>query len=263
MVRIGLATPGFPRSLEHAVEQVETYIAQAAARRVALLCFPESFVPGMRGIDEPVAPHSAAGLASALNRTCSAARHAGIAVILPMDLDRDGKIQNAAAVIGPEGELRGYQTKNQLDPCEDAIFIPGHDRRLFELAGVTFGIAICHEGFRYPESVRWAAVRGASLVFHPHCTGSNHTGRKLTTWRGPDNGYYEHAMMCRAMENNIYFASINYAFAFQESATCMIAPSGELVAAQPYGEAGLLVVDIPARADRRLALRYNPAVYES
>ena len=37
---------------------------------------------------------------------------------------------------------------------------------------LTFGIAICHEAFRYPETVRWAAVRGAKIVFHPHCTGS-------------------------------------------------------------------------------------------
>ena len=49
-LRIGLVTPTFPRSVEHAVEQVEAFVTQAAERRVALMCFPESFVPGMRGI---------------------------------------------------------------------------------------------------------------------------------------------------------------------------------------------------------------------
>jgi hypothetical protein len=26
-----------------------------------------------------------------------------------------------------------------------------------------FGVAICHEGWRYPETVRWAARRGAQV----------------------------------------------------------------------------------------------------
>jgi hypothetical protein len=33
---------------------------------------------------------------------------------------------------------------------------------------LTFGVTICYEGFRYPETVRWAARRGAHIVFHPH-----------------------------------------------------------------------------------------------
>ena len=36
-----------------------------------------------------------------------------------------------------------------------------------------FGVAICHEGWRYPETVRWAASRGARIVFHPQHTGSD------------------------------------------------------------------------------------------
>ena len=39
--------------------------------------------------------------------------------------------------------------------------------------------------------------------------------------------YYEKAMMMRSRENTIYFASVNYALRFQESATSLIAPSGE------------------------------------
>lgn len=33
---------------------------------------------------------------------------------------------------------------------------------------MTFGVVICHEGWRYPETVRWAARHGAHAVFHPH-----------------------------------------------------------------------------------------------
>ncbi len=55
-----------------------------------------------------------------------------------------------------------------------------------------FGVAICHEGWRYPETVRWAAVRGAKVVFHPHrhwkARGSELAGvhgiDRLTRWVG-------------------------------------------------------------------------------
>lgn len=47
--------------------------------------------------------------------------------------------------------------------------------------------------------------------------------------------------MCRALENTIYFASVNYALRFQESATSLIAPSGQCQAYLPYGQEGVLV----------------------
>jgi hypothetical protein len=43
-------------------------------------------------------------------------------------------------------------------------------------------------------------------------------------------------MMMRSIENTIYFASVNYALRYQESATCLIAPSGECQAFLPYGD---------------------------
>ena len=52
-------------------------------------------------------------------------------------------------------------------------------------------------------------------------------GVHLGQWGAADGPYYEKAMMMRSMENTIYFASVNYALRFQESATSLIAPSGE------------------------------------
>ncbi len=259
--RIALATPPFPQSVEHGMECVEKYVREAAERQAAIICFPESYIPGYRGMDEPVPEHSEKALQAALERARAIARRYRIAVILPMDWHHPDGILNVAMVISPNGEVLGCQTKNQLDPTEDSIFVPGSTRQLFEVSGVQFGVTICHEGFRYPESVRWAARRGASIVFHPHCTGSNHTGHRPSEWRCRDSPYYEHAMLCRALENTIYFASVNYAFAFQESATSIIGPTGACLGYQAYGEAGLLVADLDlGQATRRLALRYKAAL---
>jgi predicted amidohydrolase len=123
-------------------------------------------------------------------------------------------------------------------------------------------VAICHEGFRYPETVRWAAARGAKIVFHPHCTGSDKAGPQLTRRGSPEGPYYEKAMMCRGLENTIYFASVNYAFRYQESATSLIDPSGACVAHLPYGQEGVLVRAIDLQdATGLLASRYAPERY--
>jgi predicted amidohydrolase len=174
----------------------------------------------------------------------------------------NGGRQIAAVVLDSRGEIQGVQTKNQLDPTEEPLYVPGHSRQLFEVNGLKFGVAICHEGFRYPETVRWAAARGAKIVFHPHCTGSDQAGIHRTQWGETSAPYYEKAMMCRGLENTIYFASVNYAFRYQESATCLISPSGECLAHLPYGQEGVLVQAIDREAATGLlASRYAPERY--
>src|SRR6476660_6020004 len=102
-------------------------------------------------------------------------------------------------------------------------------------------------------------MRGAKIVFHPQHTGSNREGVRLTKWGAADAPYYEKAMMMRARENTIYFASVNYALRFQEAATSLIAPSGECQAYLSYGQEGVLVQAIdPEAATGLIASRFAP-----
>jgi predicted amidohydrolase len=99
-------------------------------------------------------------------------------------------------------------------------------------------------------------------VFHPQLTGSDESGPTITRWGDPDSPYYEKAMIGRSVENTIYFASVNYALRYQESATSVIGPDGECLAYVPYGEEQLLVYDVDlSRATGLIASRYNPALY--
>jgi len=134
---------------------------------------------------------------------------------------------------------------------------------MFEVNGVRFGVAICHEGWRYPETVRWAAARGARIVFHPQHTGSNGEGALPARWGAAGGPFYEKAMLLRSIENTIYFASVNYALRSPESATSLITPAGECQAYLPYGEEGVLVQEIrPETATGLLARRFAPERYE-
>ena len=103
---------------------------------------------------------------------------------------------------------------------------------------------------------------GARLVFHPQLTGSDLSGPTLRGWGDPAAPYYEKAMTMRSVENTVYFASVNYAFRFQESATALIGPEGDCLAHAPYGEEHLLVCDLdPALATGLIARRFDPALY--
>src|SRR5512139_605693 len=262
-MRIGLAAPRVAGSLEEGLEKTRLLMAAAASRGAEVVCFPEAWLPGLRGMDFDVPPFDRADQARVLQSASGWAREYRVATILGMEWLSDAGRQIAAVVLDASGALLGVQAKNQLDPAEEALYVPGRTRQLFEINGLRFGVAICHEGFRYPETVRWAAARGAQVVFHPHCTGSDRTGVVPAEWASPAGPYYEKAIMCRGLENTIYFASVNYAFRYPESATCVIAPSGALLARLPYGEEGVLVQDLDlAAATGLLASRYAPERYQ-
>ncbi len=260
---VGLASPRPATSLDDGLEKTRVLLSDAASRGAEIVCFPEAYLPGLRGQDSPVPEYDPAGQERALRAVRDWARERSIAVVLGMERITDRGRQIAAFVLDSAGDVQGLQTKNQLDPSEESCYVPGDSRQIFEVRGVRFGIAICHEGWRYPETVRWAAARGARIVFHPQRTGSDSEGVVPTRWGDPASPYYEKAMMCRALENTIYFASVNYALRSPESATSLIDPSGACQAHLPYGREGVLVEAIdPDAATGRLAARYAPERYK-
>lgn len=242
--------------------QTDALAKQAAAQQAIVVCFPETFLPGYPMADYTVEKASPEVLQAALDEVCAIAKAYNIGIIMPMDWYEGDRFLNVAQVISNTGELLGYQTKNQLDPSEDQTWQAGIGRSLFEIGGLKFGITICHEGFRYPESVRCAAREGAQVVFHPHLTGSDISGNTITKWGDPDSPYYEKAMMMRALENTIYFASVGYATKYHEAASSIIAPDGKCLAYQPYGKPGVIVADIDLeKATGLLAKRFKPELY--
>lgn len=260
---IALASPRVASTFDEGLEKIKRLLSEASAQGAEIVCFPEAYLPGLRGQDFEVLPFDHTQQEQALRAVAEWARTYKVATILGMERVTEVGRQIAAFVIDAEGRLQGYQTKNQLDPTEDQFYAPGNTRRLFEINGVKFGVAICHEGWRYPETVRWSAVRGAKIVFHPQHTGAERQGVRLTEWGAAGNPYYEKAMMMRSRENTIYFASVNYALRFQESATSLISPSGECQAYLPYGQEGVLVQSINVEeATGLLAARYAPERYQ-
>jgi predicted amidohydrolase len=260
---IALASPSVASALDEGLEKIKRLMSEASAQGAEIVCFPEAYLPGLRGHDFQVLPFDHTQNQRVLKTVTQWSRAYSVATILGTERLTQAGRQIAAFVIDAQGEIQGYQTKNQLDPTEDQFYVPGNTRQLFEINGIKFGVVICHEGWRYPETVRWAALRGAKIVFHPQLTGSDKEGVRITQWDAANGPYYEKAMMMRSIENTIYFASVNYALRFQESATSLIAPSGQCQAYLPYGQEGVLVQAIKIEeATGLVASRYAPGRYQ-
>lgn len=261
-LRIGLAAARNAPTVDERLRIVDRFLEEAGARGVAVVCFPETYIPGLRGQDFPVPPPDQHRQDAALAEIRAGARRRGVAVVMGMEWETPAGLHNVAVVVERDGSVQGFQAKNQLPLEEEPFYVPDGRRRLFEVDGVPFGITICHEGWRYPEAVRWAAVRGARLVFHPQLTGSDRTGAKIERWGDPTSPYYEKAMIARSVENTIYFASVNCALRYQDSATSVLSPDGDCLAHVPYGQEQLLVQDLDlSRATGLCARRFNPAFY--
>jgi len=257
--RIALANIRFPATREESVTLVEQAITEAARGGAEIVCFPECFVPGYRAVNKHVAPPDTAFLERAWSTIAAAAANANLTVILGTERIVGEGVVPTVLVINRDGAVAGFQDKVQLDPSEDTIYVPGSGRRVFESGRLKFGVAICHEGWRYPETVRYAASRGAQVVFHPHFHEAEPGSYRPSTFADPANTFHEKAVLCRAAENTCYFATINYAGAGSPTTSAVVQPDGTLLCYQPYGEEGLLFadLDLPA-ATGLLAARYKP-----
>jgi predicted amidohydrolase len=244
-VKIALANLRIPSCAEESVSLACAAIAEAGRAGAGVICFPECYVPGYRWPEIVAPPPNPDFLAHALAAVADAAARARVAVILGTERMTDRGLQISACVFNTDGTIAGWQDKGQLDPDEEIIYPAiGTDRHVFTAGPLTFGIVICHEGWRYPETVRWAARRGAQIVFHPHASIAQPGSYRPLKFADPVNTFHEKAMLCRAAENTCYFASVNCASEGSGTTSAIAGPDGTLLCHQPYGVEGVLIADI-------------------
>jgi predicted amidohydrolase len=257
-VSIALANIRFPPTPEQSVVLAANAIRQASVEGAEIVCFPECYIPGYRALGKPIPPPAPAFLEHAWATLAAVAAEVNVGVILGTDRIVDGEFRIAALVIDRDGTMVGFQDKVQLDPSEEHLYVPGLGRRLFQIGQLKFGISICHEGFRYPETVRWAAQRGAHLVFHPHFTEAEAGGYRPSRYADPENSFHEKSILCRAAENTCFVATVNCASEGSPTTSAVASPDGTLLTHQPYGQEGLLLTGIHLpEATGLLASRYK------
>ncbi|MFP5353837.1 MAG: carbon-nitrogen hydrolase family protein [Gemmatimonadota bacterium] len=258
-LRIALANLRFPATPDESVALATHAIAEAGGANADIICFPECFVPGYRGMGHAPPPAQQHVLEQAWAAVAEAARAANVAVVLGTERVTDAGPVITTLVLNRDGTTAGWQDKVQLDPSEEGTYVAGAGRRTFSCGVVTFGVAICHEGWRYPETVRWPARRGAQVVFIPHFHQAEGDSFRPTTFGDPRNSFHEKALLCRAAENTVYIAAANFASEGTPTTSTVVRPDGTVQAFQPYGEEGVLIADLDVSlATGLLASRYRP-----
>lgn len=259
-VRIALANIRYAETPAASIDHAIAAIKEAAAGGASIVCFPEAYIPGYRGLGKLPPPPDPAFQERAWNVISQVAKESNISVILGTERIEDGEVRISAMVIDRDGSVQGFQDKVQLDPSEETHYTASvNARQLFHSGDLRFGISICHEGFRYPETFRAAAVQGAHIIFHPHYATLEDGAYQATNFADPLNTFHEKAMLCRAAENTCYVATVNYCSPRSETTSAVIDPQGKLMIFQPYGKEGILFADIDTTlATGFLAKRLKP-----
>lgn len=258
LVRIAVASTPLTATLAEAVPAAVDAIRAAGDAGASIVCLPETAIPGHRCQPRPVEDVDLAAMVAAISAAAQACGESGIAAVIGAERPTPRGREIAAVVIDAGGAIIGWQPKTQLDPSEEPHYVAGAGRRVFDLGGLRFGVATCHEAFRYPEISRSLALAGAQVVFVPHFVGTD-DGSLPPHWLAPGSPYNEQAIRCRALENSVFVAAANIAGPDQGSITGVIGPEGSLEASLPYGRIGVATADLDLlRADARMARRWAP-----
>src|SRR4026209_2953782 len=96
---IGLASPRVATSLEDGLDRIERLLAEASAQGARIVCFPEAYLPGLRGQDFEVFEFDRSQQEQALAVVADSAREHAIATILCMERKSEDGAQIVAYVI--------------------------------------------------------------------------------------------------------------------------------------------------------------------
>ena len=259
-IRIAVASTPLTATLDEAVPAAVAAVEEAGRLGARIVCLPETGLPGHRDQARPVPDVSPDGARRRAATRSPTRLAAGRGRDDRRDRAPDARpaARSSRSCSAPTGRGSASRRRRRSTRPRSAHYVAGAGRRVFTAAGVTFGIAICHEAFRYPEITRSLVLGGAQVVFVPHYVTTD-DGSLPTRWCDASNPYNEKALLCRALENTVYVAASNVAGPDQGSVTGIIAPDGTLVASLAYGAVGVVAADIDLDlADRRLALRWAP-----
>jgi predicted amidohydrolase len=242
-VRIAAAqTVEFREEIAAALSCVADVAARAETEGAALLCFPEGFLQGYL-TDEAPARRNALDLASpAFEAVLNRLPRTGPMIVMGLIEVEEGRLFNTAIVVD-RGAVVGRYRKVHLLGGEH-IFDAGTDSQVFEIAGLRFGINICHDT-NFPEAARKIADRGASLILCP--ANNMHSRKTAETLKDLHNSV--RGERCR--ETGLWLVSADVTGErdgrISWGPTAVLNPAGEVVAQLPLEETGLLLFDIPCR----------------
>ena len=169
-LRVGLAQLALaPLEVEANVTRTVDAVEKAAADGARVVVLPELASSGYV-LDEPLVRPLAEDVTRpgpALTAWSEVAARTGTTVVAGFPEVEDGRLYNAAAVLGPDGSLLATYRKLHLFAGEQDVFTPGdHGLPVVEVDGLRLGVLVCYD-LRFPEALRIHALRDVDLVVVP------------------------------------------------------------------------------------------------
>ena len=242
--------PG-PLDVAGNLRRLDEICATAAARRVEVLVTPEMFTSGYGLTPDQVSDLAEKPGGPTDTAVAQIARRHRLAIVYGHPESAAGdRPYNAAALVGPDGIVRGRHRKVHLfGDVDRALFAPNAEPpAAFDFDSARVGVLICYD-VEFPEAVRRLAIDGARTVLVPT---ANMAGYEVVQ---------QVLVRARACENGCPVVYANYCGAdalFEYNGRSLICgPDGTVLAqAGPQGEE-LIIADLPGEsagtylADRR------------
>jgi len=178
---------------------VEKLCRVAASQGAQLVVFPECTLTGycfdsLAEANEVAQPMDGANVQAVIE---VAKRNNTHIVIGMLESGDDGAVYNSAALVNGEGVVGVYRKTHLPFLGVDRFTTPGaRADQIFNVGDLHVGINICYD-CSFPESARVLALAGADIVVLP------------TNWPPGSGRVSDLVPNTRALENNVYFMSVN------------------------------------------------------
>ncbi|MCZ7644613.1 MAG: hypothetical protein M5U26_04895 [Planctomycetota bacterium] len=262
---------------EKNMDRIEALTRKARKAGAEAILFPEMVISGFGYEEELKAVYEKASEpvpdGPSTQRLIRIARLHRIAVLAGISEKGDGELRyNTCVIVGPEGYLGKYRKVHMNS--ERWLYHEAGAFPVFDLPWGRIGVSICYDNV-FCESARILAVKGAEVLFAPHCWGSLAPARKksgspaLQVKRFQEREVLKY-MSARANDNNLFAVYANMFGGPHRylGASLILGPKGEVLAAFTRYAEGFVTADlkaealVEARARRTCSLkRRRPELY--
>ena len=217
--------------------KMSSFIQEAAARKVDLICFPELSGHGYNRDSAHLPAEPVPGESSRyLSRM---AREAGLVVLAGLaEKSAGARPYITQLVLHPDGRVQKYR-KTHLGRSELPYYTAGDELPVFQGAKGNFAVEICWD-LHFPEVTTILSLQGCELVLAPHASPTI-VGDRRQIWLK--------YLAARAYDNTVFVAACNLTGSNGAGHTfgggaMVLDPKGNVVADDFSGREQLLVVDL-------------------
>lgn len=205
-----------------------------------IACFPELFTTGYNldlinddfyDLAEPISGPTTELMGQKANKH----KLAILGDIVERDKYRKGVLYNTTFLLDAKGQLVGKYRKSHLYPTEHRYFRPGDRLQVFDLGGLTVGVAICFD-HAFPQIFTILALQGAEVIFLPSAVpvGYEYLLNLRTRARAQDNQLFTVAVNRVGREGNVTYCGLSK----------VVSPRGEVIAEASNSKEEFLVVEL-------------------